>query len=87
MIRSMTGYGSARGDAAGFDVSVELKSVNNRYLETSVRLPRSFLFAEEAVKNTVSRHITRGKVDVFLTISASSVSDVTVAVNEPLLNG
>ena len=87
MIRSMTGYGSARGDAAGFDVSVELKSVNNRYLETSVRLPRSFLFAEEAVKNTVSRHITRGKVDVFLTISASSVSDVTVAVNEPLLKG
>ena len=87
MIRSMTGYGSARGDAAGFDVSVELKSVNNRYLETSVRLPRSFLFAEEAVKNTVSRHITRGKVDVFLTISASSVIDVTVAVNEPLLKG
>ena len=87
MIKSMTGYGSAKGDAAGFEVSVELKSVNNRYLETSVRLPRSFLFAEEAVKNTVARHITRGKVDVFLTINAAAVSDVTVAVNEPLLKG
>ena len=46
MIRSMTGYGSAKGNAAGFEVSIEIKSVNNRNLETSVRLPRSFLFAE-----------------------------------------
>ena len=44
MIRSMTGYGSAKGNAAGFEVSIEIKSVNNRNLETSVRLPRSFLF-------------------------------------------
>ena len=64
MIKSMTGYGSAKGNAAGFEISVELKSVNNRYLETSVRMPRSFLFAEEAVKSTVQRHISRGKVDV-----------------------
>ncbi len=83
----MTGYGSAKGKAAGFDVSIELKSVNNRYLETSVRLPRSFLFAEEAVKSTVARHISRGKVDVFITVNASSVDDVSVSVNEPLLRG
>ena len=50
MIKSMTGYGSAKGNAAGFEISIELKSVNNRYLETAVRMPRSFLFAEEAVK-------------------------------------
>ena len=83
----MTGYGSAKGNAAGFEISVELKSVNNRYLETSVRMPRSFLFAEEAVKSTVQRHISRGKVDVFVSINAVSVDDVKVSVNEPLLRG
>lgn len=85
MIKSMTGYGSAKGNAAGFDVSIELKSVNNRYLETSVRLPRSFLFAEEAIKSTVQKHISRGKVDVFVTISAGETDDVIVKVNHSLL--
>ena len=87
MIKSMTGYGSAKGNAAGFEISIELKSVNNRYLETAVRMPRSFLFAEEAVKNTVQRHISRGKVDVFVNINAVSVDDVKVSINEPLLRG
>ena len=87
MIKSMTGYGSAKGNAAGFEISIELKSVNNRYLETAVRMPRSFLFAEEAVKTTVQRHISRGKVDVFVNINAVSVDDVKVSINEPLLRG
>ena len=87
MIKSMTGYGSAKGNAAGFEISVELKSVNNRYLETSVRMPRSFLFAEEAVKSTVQQHISRGKVDVFINVSAVGVDDVKVSVNESLLKG
>ena len=52
MIKSMTGYGSAKGQAAGLDISVELKSVNNRYLDTSVRMPRSFLFVEDAARWT-----------------------------------
>ena len=84
-IKSMTGYGCAKGIAAGFDVTVELKSVNNRYLETSVRLPRSFMFAEESVKAAVQRHISRGKVDVFITINAGLVDDVAVKLNRPLL--
>ena len=46
MIKSMTGYGSAKGTVEGIEVSVELKSVNNKFLDTSVRLPRSFIFAE-----------------------------------------
>ncbi len=87
MIKSMTGYGSAKGQAAGLNISVELKSVNNRYLDTSVRLPRSFLFAEDAVKSAVQSHISRGKVDVFVTVDASSAGDVTVRINEPLLKG
>ena len=87
MIKSMTGYGSAEGTAEGLEISVELKSVNNRYLDTSVRLPRSFLFAEDAVKSSVQSHISRGKVDVFVTVDSSSADNMTVKVNEPLLKG
>lgn len=87
MIKSMTGFGSAKGVVEGIEITVELKSVNNRYLDTSVRLPRNFLFAEEAVKAVISSHISRGKVDVFVTISSSGADDLTVSVNEPLLKG
>ena len=54
MIRSMTGYGGAKGVVEGLNVTVELKSVNNRYLDIAVRMPRNFLFAEDAVKSTTS---------------------------------
>ncbi len=87
MIKSMTGYGSAKGVAEGLELSIELKSVNNRFLDTAVRIPRTYLFAEEAVKAAVQRHITRGKVDVFVTIDSSKADDVVVKVNEPLLKG
>jgi uncharacterized protein (TIGR00255 family) len=87
MIKSMTGYGSASGSVAGLSVVVELKSVNNRYLDTSVRMPRSFIFAEDAVKTAVQSHISRGKVDVFVTVDSSDADDMTVKVNEPLLKG
>lgn len=87
MIKSMTGYGSAKGIAEGLELSIELKSVNNRFLDTAVRMPRTYLFAEEAVKAAVQRHITRGKVDVFVTIDSSKADDVVVKVNEPLLKG
>ena len=87
MIRSMTGYGSAKGTVEGLEITVELKSVNYRYLDTSVRLPRSFLFAEEAIKSEVQSHISRGKVDVFISVDSSAAGDMTVKVNEPLLRG
>ena len=87
MIKSMTGYGSAKGSVEGLEISVELKSVNNRYLDTSVRLPRSFIFAEDAVKSAVQAHISRGKVDVFVSVDSSLSGDMTVKVNEPLLKG
>ncbi|HIR85735.1 MAG TPA: YicC family protein [Candidatus Limivicinus faecipullorum] len=87
MIKSMTGYGGAKGSVEGLEISVELKSVNNRYLDTSVRLPRSFLFAEDGVKAAVQRHISRGKVDVFVSVDSSAAGDMTVKINEPLLKG
>ena len=87
MIKSMTGYGSAKGTVEDLEIRVELKSVNNRYLDTSVRLPRSFLFAEEMVKSLVQKHISRGKVDVFINVDSSAAGDMTVKVNEALLKG
>lgn len=87
MIKSMTGYGSAKGTVEGIEVCVELKSVNNKFLDTSVRLPRSFLFIEETIKSAVMTHITRGKVDVFVTVDTSMADDMVVKVNEPLLKG
>lgn len=87
MIKSMTGYGGAKGSVEGLEIAVELKSVNNRYLDTSVRLPRSFLFAEDAVKSAVQSHISRGKVDVFISVDSSGAGDMAVKVNEPLLRG
>jgi len=86
-ILSMTGYGSAKGSCAGLNISVELKSVNNRYLDCSVRLPRNFLFAEELVKSRVQQHISRGKVDVFVSVESTGTDEVVVKVNEGLAKG
>lgn len=85
MIKSMTGYGGAKGEAEGLLFSIELKSVNNRYLDTAVRLPRGYVFVEDAIKSAVQRHITRGKVDVFVSVDSSAADDAEVKVNEPLL--
>lgn len=84
---SMTGYGSAKGSVEGQEITVELKSVNNRYLDCSVRLPRNFLFAEDTVKQAVSAGVLRGKVDVFVSAQASQDSGTVVSVNEELARG
>ena len=87
MIRSMTGYG--RGEQVLHDrtITVELRAVNNRYLDCSVRLPRNFLFAEDTVKQAVSAGVSRGKVDVFVSAQASQDSGTVVSVNEELARG
>lgn len=85
MIKSMTGYGYAKENIEGLEITVELKSVNNRYLDCSSRLPRGFLFVEDALKTAVGEHISRGKVDVFVSIDVSASDDTEVIVNEALL--
>ena len=71
MICSMTGYGTATGTSGKLSVTVEIKSVNNRFLDASVRLPRLYSFAEDAVKGLVQKRLIRGKVDIFINIDAS----------------
>jgi uncharacterized protein (TIGR00255 family) len=84
MIKSMTGYGGAKSSGGACPLSVELKSVNNRYLDTSVHLPRSFLFAEDAMKSAVQSRVFRGKVDVFVAFDSGSAEELTVTINEGL---
>ncbi len=85
MISSMTGYGTATGTSGMLGLTVELKSVNNRFLDTSVRLPRLYSFAEEALKSAVQQRLIRGKVDVFVNIDASKDDSVVIRLNEPVL--
>ena len=64
MIKSMTGYGRAKREVNGREYVVEIKSVNHKYNDVSIRLPRSISYLEDAVKKEVTNQITRGKVDV-----------------------
>ena len=85
MVKSMTGYG--RGERAfdgGLQITVELRSVNNRYLDCAVKMPRAYIFAEDAMKGMIQRTVARGKVDVFVTIVRSGGDDLVVTVNEAL---
>ncbi|MEG0764906.1 MAG: YicC/YloC family endoribonuclease, partial [Pseudoflavonifractor sp.] len=87
MIKSMTGYG--RGDATlhGRNITVEIRAVNNRYLDCTVKLPRIYVFAEDAIKTRVQGAITRGKTDVFVTLGQTEESDVSIALNRPVADG
>ncbi len=87
MVKSMTGYGRARQTLNGRDITVEVRSVNNRYLDCTVKVPRTYIFAEDAVKARVQKAVSRGKVDVFITIDAAAADETVVAVNEPLARG
>ena len=84
MIKSMTGYGRARGELHKRDITVEVRSVNNRYLDCNVKMPRMYAFAEEAVKGCVQKAVSRGKVDVFITVDASAADVAKVTVNMEL---
>ena len=87
MVKSMTGYGRAEDTLNGCTITVELRSVNNRYLDCNVRMPRLYLFAEEIIKSRVQNTISRGKVDVFVTLDSTGGEQVQVSVNQPLADG
>ena len=87
MIKSMTGYGRAVETVNGREFTVELRSVNNRYLDCSVKLPRSVSFAEEAVKQAVKASVSRGKVDVFISVKSENSDDTKISLNASVLEG
>ena len=83
----MTGYGRAVETAGGREFTVEIRSVNNRYLDCSVRLPRILSFAEDAVKQAVKASISRGKVDVFISVRSEGGEEAQVSLNTAVLDG
>ena len=72
MLRSMTGFGRSRYENEGREYIVEIKSVNNRYSDITIKLPRNISFLEEKVKTLISNSISRGKIDVFITFINNS---------------
>ena len=87
MVKSMTGYGRCVETVNGREFTVELRSVNNRYLDCNVKLPRMLSFAEESVKQAVKGTISRGKVDVFISVRSEGASDVKISLNAAMVEG
>lgn len=81
MVKSMTGYGRAVETVNGREFTVEVRSVNNRYLDCTVKLPRSLSFGEDAVKQAVKNAISRGKVDVYITVRSEDGEQVKISLN------
>ena len=75
------------GAFADKQITVEVRSVNNRYLDCTVKLPRLYAFCEDAVKQAVKQAVSRGKVDVYVTVNLTQSTDVRIALNRPVLEG
>ncbi len=87
MVKSMTGYGRCVQTLNGREFTVELRSVNNRYLDCTVKLPRSLSFGEDAVKQAVKAAISRGKVDVFISLRSEGGLEAKVSLNTAMVEG
>ncbi len=86
-ILSMTGYGSASAVVNGQKFTLEIKSVNNRYLDCSVRLPRSYLFCEDDIRKEISGGVSRGKLDVYVSIDRGETKGNRVILDRELADG
>ena len=87
MIKSMTGYGRAVEMVNGREFTVEVRSVNNRYLDCTGKLPRMLSFGEDAVKQAVKASVSRGKVDVFISLRSEGAQEVKITLNEAMVEG
>ncbi len=84
MLKSMTGYGRYSDCINGFDITFEIRSVNNRYLDTNIRLPRIYGYLEEKIKKAIQKKAARGKVDAFLTVERPAGDVTEIALDENL---
>ncbi len=87
MIKSMTGFGRAHEIISGKEIIVEIRSVNHRYFEFSARLPRTYSYLEEKLKTKLSNHISRGKVEISLSVFRTEGTDAKISVNETVAKG
>ena len=85
MIVSMTGFGRAKENFGDIEISLEIKSVNSRFLETSIRMPRQFSAFEIAVKETIQKHINRGKINVNIYLNEGKATVAQLVLDHSLL--
>lgn len=85
-MHSMTGYGKGVSKRDGKTITIEIKTVNHRFLDCNIKLPRNFLFVEDRVKKAVSSAISRGHVDLYLTYEQSSTDEGAYTVDLELAN-
>lgn len=84
MIKSMTGYGSGKAELGSKTFTVEIKSVNSRYSDFSIKMPRVYTFLEDSIRKAASARINRGKVDIYVNVESSGEDDSVVKVNTAL---
>jgi TIGR00255 family protein len=87
MVRSMTGYGHAQATLHGRDITVEIRSVNHKFFDFSVRTPRGYSFVEDKIRNFVKERVARGKIDVYVTILTVDETAAQVILNKSLAEG
>ena len=87
MVKSMTGYGRASETLNLRGITVEVRSVNHRYLDCTVKSPRAYAFLDEKIKACISGFVARGKVDVYVSVDSQDAGNVSVSLNETLLRG
>ena len=84
MIKSMTGFGRYEAVDNERKITVEMKSVNHRYLETGIKMPKKLNFYEAGIRNVLKKYISRGKVDIFITFEDFSENKVRLHYNKEL---
>ena len=84
MIKSMTGYGKASLSVENREYQIEIKSVNHRYLDMNIKMPRAISYLEEEVKKTIMSQIKRGKIDVFVTFENNSTEGRKIQINKEI---
>lgn len=87
MLSSMTGYGRVKSETAQQEITVEIRSVNHRYLDLNIKVPRIYGFLEDKIKPALNAQLVRGKVDVFVSIRAKDGADIKISPNMAVLDG
>ncbi len=84
-MRSMTGFGRAEAEKDGKKITIELKTVNHRFLDINIRMPRTLMFAEEGVRKSIKQQLSRGRVDVFVNYSSQGADEKTAVADLALI--
>jgi len=84
MIKSMTGFGRSKNIADGFEINIDIRSVNHRYLDLYLRIPKYYSFLEDKIRATVGKYISRGKIELNIFIKKTDSDEKLITLNEPL---